>query len=78
MYPYYQWTYGETKQDMLETVKQISKHPVDAIKIHMLHLIEGTQMAKEYEKEPFHILTLERICRYCRQSIGVITPRSHH
>lgn len=43
----------------LETVKQISKHPVDAIKIHMLHLIEGTQMAKEYEKEPFHILTLE-------------------
>ncbi len=50
---------GETKQDMLETVKQIAKHPVDAIKIHMLHLIEGTQMAKEYEKEPFHILTLE-------------------
>ena len=50
---------GEAKQDMLETVKQISKHPVDAIKIHMLHLIEGTQMAKEYEKEPFHILTLE-------------------
>lgn len=53
MYPYYQWTYGETKQDMLETVKQISKHPVDAIKIHMLHLIEGTQMAKEYEKNHF-------------------------
>ena len=50
---------GEAKQDMLETVKQIAKHPVDAIKIHMLHLIEGTQMAKEYEKEPFHILTLE-------------------
>lgn len=50
---------GENKQDMLETVKQIAKHPVDAIKIHMLHLIEGTQMAKKYEKEPFHILTLE-------------------
>lgn len=43
----------------LETVKQISKHPVDAIKIHMLHLIEGTQMAKEYKEHPFHILTLE-------------------
>ena len=50
---------NESKSDMLETVKQISKHKVDAIKIHMLHLIEGTQMAKEYEKEPFHILTLE-------------------
>lgn len=49
----------ETKSDMLETVKQISKHNPDAIKIHMLHLIEGTQMAKEYEEHPFHILTLE-------------------
>ena len=25
----------------------------------MLHLIEGTQMAKEYKEQPFHILTLE-------------------
>ena len=50
---------NETKSDMLETVKQISKHPIDAIKIHMLHLIEGTQMAKEYKEHPFHILTLE-------------------
>ena len=50
---------NETKSDMLETVKQISKHNPDAIKIHMLHLIEGTQMAKEYEEHPFHILTLE-------------------
>ena len=50
---------NESKSDMLETVKQISKHNPDAIKIHMLHLIEGTQMAKEYEQHPFHILTLE-------------------
>ena len=50
---------NESKSDMLETVKQISKHNPDAIKIHMLHLIEGTQMAKEYEDHPFHILTLE-------------------
>ena len=50
---------NESKSDMLETVKQISKHPIDAIKIHMLHLIEGTQMAKEYKEHPFHILTLE-------------------
>lgn len=49
----------ETKEDMLETVKEITKHHPDGIKIHMLHLIKDTQMAKEYEKNPFHILTLE-------------------
>lgn len=49
----------ETKEDMLETVKEIAKHQPDGIKIHMLHLIKDTQMAKEYEKNSFHILTLE-------------------
>ena len=44
---------NETKSDMLETVKQISKHPIDAIKIHMLHLIEGTQMAKNIKNIHF-------------------------
>lgn len=50
---------NETKEDMLETVRQLSIHNPDGIKIHMLHLIQGTQMAKEYENQPFHILTLE-------------------
>lgn len=50
---------GESKEDMLETVRQLSSHPFDAIKIHMLHLIKGTQMAKEYEANPFHLLSRE-------------------
>ena len=33
-------------------------HP-DAIKIHMLHILENTQMAKEYTIEPFHLMSLE-------------------
>ena len=49
----------ETKEDMIETIREVTKHPCDALKIHMLHLIEGTQMAKEYQINPFHILSLE-------------------
>lgn len=50
----------ETKQDMLETIQEVAKHKPDAVKIHMLHLIEGTQMAKEYQEHPFPILSLDQ------------------
>lgn len=50
----------ETKQDMLETIQEVAKHKPDAVKIHMLHLIEGTQMAKEYQEQPFPILSLDQ------------------
>lgn len=49
----------ETKQMMIDTIKAISKLPIHAVKIHMLHLIKNTKMAKEYEEDPFHLLTLE-------------------
>lgn len=47
----------ETKEMMIETVKTIAKLKIDAVKIHMLHLLKHTKMAQEYEKQPFHILT---------------------
>lgn len=49
----------ESKEMMVDTIIQLSKHPFDAIKIHMLHLIKGTSMAKLYETKPFPLLSLE-------------------
>ena len=48
---------GETKNDMLETVKYLNKLKIDGIKIHMLHITKHTKLADMYEKEPFHVLT---------------------
>lgn len=50
---------NETKEMMIDTVKEVAKLPIHAIKIHMLHLLKNTKLAKEYEENPFHILTLE-------------------
>ena len=38
---------GENKQQMLETAAALAKLPVHAVKIHMLHIMEGTRMAQE-------------------------------
>lgn len=47
---------GETRQDWENTIKKIVKSGVDGIKIHNLHIIKDTTLAKEFEKKPFKIL----------------------
>ena len=50
---------NETKEDMIQTIKDINSLPIDALKIHMLSITKNTILSKLYEKEPFHLLTLE-------------------
>ncbi len=49
----------ETKDMMIETAKYLNKLKIDGIKIHMLHIIKNTELAKMYEEKPFHILSKE-------------------
>ncbi len=39
---------GETHEDMLETVRELARLEIDEIKIHLLHIIDGTKLAEEY------------------------------
>lgn len=50
---------GETKNDMIETVKYLNTLQINGIKIHMLHIMKETPLEKYYQNYPFHILTLE-------------------
>lgn len=50
---------GETKEDMLETVKYLNNLHIDGIKIHMLHIIKDTDLADYYKEHPFHVLSKE-------------------
>lgn len=50
---------GETKEDMLQTVDYLGAIPVDGIKIQLLHILKGSQMAGEYERDPFPLMEME-------------------
>ena len=65
---------GETREDFIETAKLIASLPVDGIKIHPLHVIKGTVMAKQYEKGEFKTLTLEEYAEYCADVIELLPP----
>lgn len=44
---------GESEQDYIETAKTLSQLPIDGIKIHNLHVVNNTKLAKEYLSTPF-------------------------
>ncbi|CCZ47505.1 MAG TPA: TIGR01212 family radical SAM protein [Mediterranea massiliensis] len=48
---------GESREDILGQAADISRLPLDTLKLHQLQLIRGTRMAREYEERPedFHL-----------------------
>jgi radical SAM protein, TIGR01212 family len=50
---------GETPEMMAETAEYIGKSGADGIKFQLLHVLKGTDLAKEYEAGAFEVLTLD-------------------
>ncbi len=50
---------GESAADMLSTVDYVCKSGSWGIKLQLLHVLKGTDLATYYEKNPFHIMSLE-------------------
>lgn len=48
---------GEDRNDMIETAKTFSTLPFDGIKIHNLHIIKNTEMAREHQTSPYKMLS---------------------
>ena len=50
---------GENLNHMLDTIKYLNAFPIHGIKLQLLHILSDTDLAEEYEKNPFKVLSLE-------------------
>lgn len=50
---------NESMDDMLETGTYLSNLPIDGIKLQLLHILKNTDLSTYYEKNNFHILSLD-------------------
>ena len=50
---------GESRADMLETVRYVADSGVQGIKLQMLHVLKGTDLADDYLAGKFEVMTLE-------------------
>ena len=50
----------ETEEMMLDTVRYLNKLDIQGIKIHMLHIVSDTALARLYLEKHFHVLTRDK------------------
>jgi radical SAM protein (TIGR01212 family) len=50
---------GESRDDFLKTAELIATLPIDSIKLHQLHAVEGTELAEMYRRGEFVPLSLQ-------------------
>lgn len=62
----------EDKAMMIETSKYIGLSGADGIKLHLLHILKNTKLATIYEKEKFHILSLDEYIDILFECIKVL------
>ena len=63
---------GETADDMLSTVQYVCNGSSSGIKLQLLHVLKGTDLADYYEKTHFHIMSLEEYVNLVAECLKII------
>ena len=65
---------GESREQMLYSVKKVCALPIAGLKLQLLHILSGTDLAAEYEAEPFPIFEIEDYCQFLVTCIEHVPP----
>lgn len=65
---------GEDYDMMMATAKEVAQMDVQGIKIHLLHLLKGTPMVKQYDKGLLTFMTQEEYTNLVVDQLEVIPP----
>ncbi|MDD6714952.1 MAG: TIGR01212 family radical SAM protein [Firmicutes bacterium] len=65
---------GESREDMLDTVRYLAQlQPrLDGIKLQMLNILKGTQLAEEYREHPFPQMSMEEYCSLVAECLSLL------
>ena len=63
---------GETAEMMVKTTEAAVQAGTDGVKFHLLHVMKGTDLAKDYEQGLFSCMTLEEYGQILKQCVSVL------
>ncbi len=64
----------ETEDMMLETISYLNRLPINGIKLQLLHILKGTDLASFYEKSPFHLPTMDEYFLLLGRLLSHLSP----
>lgn len=65
---------GETEEMMLDTIDYLNRSDIQGIKLQLLHVLKGTDLAEEYARRPFHVPDMEEYIRLLGKCIARLRP----
>lgn len=67
---------GESREMMLESVKEVAKLKPQCVKLHLLHILKGTKIAEEYERHEFKALELFEYVNIIVDALELLPPET--
>ena len=65
---------GETREMMLQTIRHLNACGIWGIKLQLLHVLEGTDLAEDYRAGLFSVLSLEEYLSILCDCIAALSP----
>lgn len=63
---------GETPEQMVQTTKAVVAAGTDGIKFQLLHVLEGTDLARDYQAGKFECLTMEAYAQILKDCLAQV------
>jgi len=64
----------ETEEEMLAMADEVSTLGIDTFKIHNLHIIKNTQLARMYQEKPFNLFSYEEYLKFIVKFLERLSP----
>ena len=64
----------ETEEEMLAMADEVSTLGIDTFKIHNLHIIKNTQLARMYQEKPFSLFSYEEYLKFIVKFLERLSP----
>ena len=65
---------GETEEMMMETIDYLNRTDIQGIKLQLLHILRGTDLALDYEKSHFYVPDMETYIRVLGRCVARLRP----
>lgn len=65
---------GESREHMLETIRYLNQCGIQGVKLQLLHILEGTDLADYYRHTPFPVMTMEEYTDLLADCIEQLSP----
>ena len=59
---------------MFETLHYLNDQDIQGIKLQLLHILKGTDLAVRYAEDPFHVFTMEEYVKLIPACVEILRP----